>query len=190
MDIDIDIRPDFSALKLFQGNVVGASMVLNDDLVKHPVGVYFQRMAVDPISKLAAIPYKEAEEIGFFKIDFLHLNVLNHFESKEQMDELLEQEPDWKLLEEREIVEKLFQIADHFEIVYAVKPKSVLELSDILALIRPNKRKLLDKYLRNKTQIRKELYTRRDKTDMRKSHTIPYALLIVLQLHMIKMGKI
>ena len=80
----------------------------------------------------------------------------------------------------------MFHIGNHFDIVNKVKPKSVIELSDILALIRPGKKKLLDSYLESPEAVRPELFTKRINSDMRRSHTIPYALLIVLQLHLVK----
>lgn len=184
MDIDIDLKPDFNPDKIF--NVVHASIVENGELRKHPAGVYFQNIPIDPESGLSAIPYKEAEAIGFLKIDLLHLSLLNNFKSKKEMRRLLKKEPNWKLLEDENIVSQLFHIGNHFDIVSRVKPTSVLELSDILALIRPGKRPLLDDYLRSPADMREELYTKRINTDMRKAHTIPYALLIVLQLHLIE----
>lgn len=189
MDIDIDIRKDTKIFELFK-NLVPASRVENNELKSHAAGAYFQNMARDPTNNLAAIPYKEAEELGYFKIDFLHVNALDDFTSNQELRELAEKEPNWTLLEHKYIVSKLFHIADHFDVVYLVKPTSLLEISDILALIRPNKRKLLDKYLENKQAMRKELYTRRDKTDMRKSHTIPYAQIIVAQLNLIELGRL
>jgi DNA polymerase III alpha subunit len=154
------------------------------------VGVYFQNIAKDPLTSFAAIPYDQAQDQGYFKIDFLNIGVLSQFESKEQMNELLEKEPNWKLLEEREVVEKLWHLSNQFEIVYAVKPKSIVELADVVAMIRPNKSKLLNKYLHNKKDARKELYTIREGSDMKKSHAVAYALLIVIQLHLIAMGKL
>jgi DNA polymerase III alpha subunit len=183
MDIDIDLRPDFNPSDVF--DLVYASMNEDGKLRKHPAGVYFQQIPVDPETKLSAIPYKEAEDVGFLKIDLLHLNLLKEFKSKAQMRALLKQEPDWTLLESEKIVSGLFHIGKHFDIVEKVKPRSVQQLSDILALIRPGKIGLLEKYLENPEAIRPELYTKRINSDMRKSHTIPYSLLIVLQLHLI-----
>ena len=157
----------------------------NGILKKHPAGVYFQNIPIDKESGLSAIPYKESEAIGFLKIDLLHLNLLKEFKSKHQMRALLTQDPDWSLLENEEIVKTLFHIGNHFDVVSLVKPRSVEDLSDILALIRPGKRNLLDKYLKDKASIKSELYKKNINSDMRKSHTIPYALLIVLQLHLI-----
>lgn len=183
MDIDIDLRPDFVPSELF--TVVHASMVENGDLRKHPAGVYFQNVPVDKITGLSAIPYKETDDLGYMKIDFLHLNLLNEFKSKSQMRRLLKIDPDWELLENEEVVRELFHIGNHFDLVSKIKPTSVQQLSDILALIRPGKRNLLDEYLLSPETVRPELYTKRINSDMRKSHTIPYALLIVLQLHTI-----
>jgi hypothetical protein len=189
MDIDIDLRPDFIPTKLFN-TVTQASMIQNNILVKHPVGAYFQNIPVDPITKLAAIPYKEAEGEDYFKIDFLNNTALNPFTSKEEMNRLLDIDPDWTLLLDRDHVDKLWHLAGHFDIVYDIKPKSVLEIADAIAFIRPGKSKLMDKYLKNKKLTRPELYKTYDKSHMKKSHAVAYALLVVLQLHLIDMGKL
>jgi hypothetical protein len=181
MDIDIDLPTDFDPHKYFK--VVNASSIENDELKKHPVGVYFQNIPEDPITGLAAIPSKQAEHLGYVKVDMLHLSMLNNFKSKEEVRSLTEKEPNWKLLEDSENVSKLFQIGKHFDIVDKIRPKSVLELADVIAFIRPGKKILLDKYMRNRNLCRKELYTKRNIGDYRKSHAIAYALAIVIQLH-------
>lgn len=190
MDIDIDTPTTFHPKKVFGDNVTLASMVLNDKLTKHPCGVYFQHIPVDPITALSAIPHEHAENEGFFKIDFLHLQTLNLFESKKEIRELLKIDPDWEMLTDYEVVKKLFQMSKQYEVLCAIKPKNVEELADAVAIIRTNKIKLLDKYIKNKRSIRKELYTKREDKDLRKSHAIPYALIIVLQLHLIKLGRL
>jgi hypothetical protein len=184
MDIDIDVTSAFKPEKYF--NIVKASIVEKEELEQHIVGVYFQNMPKDPITGLAAIPYTEAEDEGFTKIDMIHLTLLNHFKSKDEMLKLMECEPKWDLLEDREFVSKLFHLSKQFEIVYKIKPRSVIELADVLCLIRPNKRLLVDKYTKNKEIVRKELYTKRDNSDLRKSHAVAYALLIVLQMNLIE----
>lgn len=186
MDIDIDLPTNFDPKKHF--DVINASMVESGKLKKHNAGVYFQSIPVDKVTGLSAIPYKESEDQGFIKIDMLHLSFLNNFNSKKEIKALLKKEPNWKLLKEIKAIEKLFHIGNHVDVVMRVKPKSISDLSDILALIRPSKRKLLDKYVRNKKTVLKELYTKRQPSDMRKSHTVPYAMIIVLQLHLIEAG--
>jgi len=70
MDIDIDFKTDFDPLDYFD-NAVRASQVNKGIISKHNAGVYFQKMAKDRISGFAAIPYKEAEDQGYFKVDCL-----------------------------------------------------------------------------------------------------------------------
>lgn len=188
MDIDIDFKTDFDPLEYFP-QAVRASMVEKDELKKHPAGAYLQNIPKDLITNLAAIPYKKAEELGYFKIDFLHISLLDVFESKQEIRALLKMEPDWFILEDRESVEKLFQIHRHYDIIMKIKPKSINELADAIALIRPGKRHLLDYYVNNKEKIREELYKKPEDIEkyyFKRSHSLAYALNIVLQLHLIK----
>jgi hypothetical protein len=190
LDIDIDLPTNFDPKKIFT-SVRVASMLKGSEFVKHPCGAYFQGIAVDPITGLAAIPHKEAQDLGFFKIDFLHLSVLDDFTTKEQIRKLMKYKPDWTLLNSQEVVEKLFHIKNHFDLVNRVKPTSVQELADIMALIRPGRRQLVDQYMMNKEAVRKkQLYERQahDEYSFKRSHAIAYAYNVVLQLHLIKKG--
>lgn len=188
-DIDIDFRTDFNPLDYFK-EAISASMIKNDDLVKHPAGTYFQSIPVDQQTGLAAIPYQQAEELGYFKIDFLHLSTLDYFTNKQQIRTLIKKEPDWLLLQNPSVVDKLFQVRKHYKLLAEVKPQSVQALSDVIALIRPSKRQLLKAYLKDPEKIRSFLYRQGedDKSAFRKSHSIAYALTIVLQLHLVKAG--
>lgn len=167
-------------------------MVKDNLLTKHPCGQYFQTMPKDDITGLAAIPYEEAEVLGYVKIDFLHLSILDHFTSKADVRELMHKEPDWSLLEVQENVEKLFQLHNHFSLVEQVKPSSVQELADCITLIRPGKRHLLKQYLENREQTRKlHLYAKTaDGYSFKRSHAISYAFTIILQLHLLEAGKL
>lgn len=189
MDIDIDLPTKFDPLDYFP-QVVRASMVDKGELKKHPAGVYFQHMAKDKVTNLAAIPYDQAEELGYFKFDFLHLSVLDYFENKDEIRALLKIEPDWNILQDEEQVQKLFQVHRHYNILKQTNPHSVQELADTIALIRPGKRHLLNAYNKNKHLVRTELYRREADGQyyFKKGHAISYALTIVLQLHLIKGG--
>lgn len=191
MDIDIDFKVDFDANKIFP-NAVQASMVKNNELVRHPCGQYFQHIAVDQVTGLAAIPYEEAEILGYFKIDFLHLSHLEPIQSKQEIRDLIKKEPNWDLLLDEQQVQKLFHINRHYDLLYRVRPSSVEELADCLALIRPSKKHLVNDYLRNKEYVRRHLYTKtdQDKYYFKKSHSLAYALTIVIQLHLIEQGRI
>lgn len=189
MDVDIDFRTDFVLQDYFPEAVI-ASRVQDGALKPHPVGAYFQQMPKDRLTGLAAIPYEQAEDLGYFKIDFLHLSLLDVFESKEEIRGLLKREPDWNLLQIPFVVSKLFQIHRHFELISKIKPQNVEELADCIALIRPGKRWLVDKYTtaKNREAVRSVLYQKPDdgRPYYKKPHSVAYALAIVLQLHLIK----
>ena len=165
-------------------------MLKDKKLTPHPCGVYFQKVPTDPLTELSAVPYEEAEELGCFKIDFLHLHVYDHFTSRDEMKEFLKHEPDWDLLKIPSVVEQLFQLSKHYDLIQQIKPRSILEIGDCLALIRPQKRFMLKAYLENPEKIRRELYKQEigGGYGFKKAHAICYALVIVLQLHLIKGG--
>lgn len=189
MDVDIDFPTSFDPLDIFK-TAIRASMIRDGKLSKHPAGAYLQRIPSDPITGFSAIPYQEAEDMGYLKIDFLHLGVLDVFESKAEIRALLKKEPDWSMLQSPGTVAKLFQVHRNHELLFKVKPTTVQELADCIALIRPGKRYLVDKYAQNRNQVRKILYIKSpdDKYVFKKSHAVAYALTIVLQLHLIEAG--
>ena len=186
-DVDIDLQTDFNPRKLFAWP--RASLVKNDDLAPHPCGVYPQRIPVDPLSGLAAVPYEPAENLGYIKLDFLHLSVYDHFKSRQEIDELLEIEPDWGLLTIPAEQKKLFQLSNHGDILSTVKPKNIEELADVLALIRPGKKQFVKLYNTQREATRRLLYAKDENGySFKKSHAIAYAMVIILQLHLISAG--
>lgn len=176
-------------------DTIQASRVDDGELKKHNVGWYFQTIPIDPVTNLAAIPYKEAEAYGFFKIDFLHINVYDHFNSKKEIRELVNKEPDWDLLLNEDHYTNLFQISRHYELVSRIKPRSIPELADCIAIIRPGARSLLDAYTNaddvDRKKMRVLIYeSTNDKFTFKKSHAHAYAMTVVLQLHVIKSSEI
>ena len=189
MDIDIDTPVSFRPEKYFPWT--RASLIKDEDIRPHTVGYYPQNIAVDDVTKLSAIPYEEAEQLGYLKIDFLHLGVYSHFKSRDEIDALLDIEPDWGLLLVPSEQKKLFQLAKHGDLLDIVKPKSLDDLADCNALIRPGKKQLLKLYLSQKEATRRILYAKDERGyTFKKSHAIAYAMVIVLQLHLISAGLI
>ena len=184
MDIDIDVKDNkelFSKL-----NVVRASLIKDNQLKPHVCGVYFQHISTDPITGYAAIPYEEAESLGYFKIDLLNLHVYSNFNNRDEIKALLEIEPDWDKLLNRNIVEQLFHINKHYDLIKRVKPKSILDLAECLALIRPQKMHLTNLYINDKQKALKYLWLQDDDGyAFKKAHAISYAMVIVLQLHLL-----
>lgn len=166
-------------------------MYKDGKFTSHTCGIYFQDVPTDPLTGLSAVPYDVAEELGYFKIDFLHLYVYDHFSSREEIRELMKLEPDWTLLEIPSVVAQLFQLGKHFDTISQVKPKSIIELADCISLIRPQKKFLMKYYLQNREKTRRDhLYNYEDGEGyaFKKAHAVAYAFVIVLQLHLIKAG--
>lgn len=190
MDIDIDTQIEFDPSILFP-ETIKASMIQEGKMKKHPAGVYFQNMPTDVVSGLAAIPYKEAEKESFFKVDFLHLGLLSEFRSKKEIRSLLKLEPDWSILLNSSNYNELFQISRHYETVSKIRPTSIEELADCIALIRPGKNNIRYEYIKASKEERKKmrslLYQKPQNGGyyFKKSHAHAYAMTVVLQMHII-----
>lgn len=181
-DIDIDFKDRNAALAILPH--IPASMLNHGNMVRHNTGVYFQAIPVDPRKNIATIPYEQAEEIGYFKVDFLNNNVYEHVQDNAHLERLLAMAPAWELLDDPDVVSMLAHIHSHFDIVNVIKPKSVEDLSVVLALIRPGKRHLLNK---PRADIDKEVWMQpSDGTYFfKKAHAVAYAVSIVVQLNQI-----
>ena len=190
MDIDIDISPKTKISKIFP-EWPRASLVKDEKLHPHPCGYYQQEMAKDDITGLAAIPHNFAEDIGYVKLDFLNLNFYQSFSSRQEIEELLKEDPDWGLLLLPSVQGKLFQLAKHGELLNEVRPRSIDEIADVMALIRPGKRILLGLYKKDRINTRKMLYFK-DETGFafKRAHSYAYAMVVVLQLHLVELGKL
>lgn len=190
MDLDIDTPTTFNPKSIFKG-WPRASLVKDEKLLPHPCGVYPQNIPTDSLTNLAAIPYDKAEEMGFLKIDFLHLSVYDKFKSREEIDKLINTEPDWSYLLLPSVQEKVFQLSKHGELLSSLKPSTIEELADTMALIRPGKKHLVGLYKKDKANTRKILYAK-DETgySFKKSHALAYAYVVVLQLHLYEVGKL
>ena len=90
--------------------------------------------------------------------------------------------------EHKEIVEQLFHIHNHFDIVNTLKPKSVEQLAAVLAIIRPAKRHLLKQ---NWDEINQNVWKKPEDNTyyFKKSHAIGYALAICVQMNLMSNGQ-
>lgn len=187
MDVDLDLQSDFKILEHFDA-VLASKVSKTNTLEKHPVGAYFQNIPVDKMTGFSAIPFKEAEEVGYLKIDFLHLSLLDVFETTEQVRKLSELDPNWDMLNDKKIVRRLFHISNHFRLINRIKPRNIEELADCLALRIPSKKHLIESYIINKESTRPELYRKLEIFSYKKSHAIAYATNVVLHMHLLNYG--
>ncbi len=184
-DIDIDIPTGLDISTIFP-EFTRASRVEKGSLVPHPCGGYFVTVPKDPVTGLCATPFGDAEGYGWTKVDFLHLSLLTNVQSHTELLQLANTEPDWTLLEDPNVVAGLFQLKNSYDFVKRMKPKSVDDLADVVAIIRPEKRHLLDGYTANKNRTRQVLYSIASdgSGSFKKAHAIAYALMIVVQLNL------
>ena len=182
-DIDIDFLDREVALGKFEHVI---SSIENEDGTarKHNSGVYCTSIPYNPITGLSTINYKEAEDRGYFKIDFLNVSAYNGVRDEKHLIELMETEPLWNLLEQNEFTDLLFHLNGHGAILQAMKPKSIEQLAAILAMIRPAKRHLVGKTW---MEVMKEVWTKPETDDyyFKKSHAVAYAHVIVVQMNLI-----
>jgi len=181
-DIDIDFVDRDQALTLFEH--IPASRLDNQRLVKHNTGVYLHAVPVDAVSGLCQIPYEQAEEEKYFKIDFLNVGIYKGVRDEEHLVQLMNQEPLWDLLLQDDFVNLLFHLNGHGDIIRKTRPISVEQLSAVLAMIRPAKRYLIGK---DWTTIMTEVWTKPETGDyyFKKSHATAYAVAIVVQMNLI-----
>ena len=181
-DIDIDFIDREQALKLFKHTV--ASRDDNGRLVKHNTGVYLHEVPVDAVTSLCSVPYEQAEEQEFFKIDFLNVGLYNGVRDEEHLKQLMETEPLWDLLLQDDFNNLLFHVNGHGSILREMQPTSIEQLAAVLAMIRPAKRHLIGK---DWLTVMKEVWTKPETNDyyFKKSHATAYAAAIVVQMNLI-----
>ena len=181
-DIDIDFSDRDRALKLFEHSI--ASRTEDESLVKHNTGVYFHDVPVDAMTNLCSVPYDQAEELGYFKIDFLNVSVYKDIKNENHLQRLMNQEPIWDLLLDDGFTSLLFHVNGHGDILRKTKPDSIEKLAMVLAMIRPSKKHLIGK---DWDTVRREVWNKPETSEyyFKKSHAIAYAMVVVVQMNLI-----
>lgn len=178
-DVDIDFPDRNKAAAVLDHTP--ASIIKNDHIEKHNTGVYFHFVPTDPITNLSSIDYQVAESNGWFKFDLLNVGIYEQVKNEQHLINLMNVELDWKLFESTEFVKNLIHLGNHSDLTVLVKPKSIENLSVLLALIRPGKRHLVDRCKRyGFNSISNEIWT--EPTDgtyfFKRSHSLGYAMLV------------
>jgi DNA polymerase III alpha subunit len=183
MDIDIDFSDRSKVLELIK-HIPAAIKTDNNEFKKHNTGVYCHDIPYNPLTGCASIDYKSAEQRGYFKIDFLNVSVYKGVRNAEHLEQLINTEPLWDLLEQKEFVDLLFHVNGHHDLLTAMKPKNLPQLAAVLAMIRPAKRHLIGK---GWDEVMETIWVKPDTDDyyFKKSHAHSYALLVCVQMNLI-----
>lgn len=175
-DIDLDVINRNDILNELPHVIVSRNE--NGIIKKHNTGVYVQNVPYDPLTNLSIDDYKSEK---YIKIDFLHFNVLSRFHSNNQINNLLEIEPNWELLKDKEFVENCIHIHKWYDLIKNMNVNSVDKLAMFLGIIRPGK-----EYLRNKNWETIENNVWKEEKHgylFKKSHAYGYALTIILYMN-------
>lgn len=183
-DIDIDVQSSFD--KRSYGKPIPIYDEERKRITGHPSGVLIgdDTPDLDPVSGLVPIDYKELDDLGFVKVDLLSNTAYDSYHSKAEIYSLLEREDEipWHKLRSKEYVDSLPHVRGNYLYVSELEPKSIEDLADLLALIRPGKSELIPRYIKEKEVVRKSLYKRPSNGQMffKKSQAIAYATMVCL----------
>jgi len=185
-DIDIDFADRDHALKHIK-HIPAAIKDSNGTFKKHNTGVYCTPIPYNPVNNLSNVDYKEAEDRGYFKLDFLNVSIYKDVRDEEHLKTLMETEPLWDLLEQDDFSSLLFHVNGHGSILRQMKPKSILQLAAVLAMIRPAKRHLIGE---SWTTVMETIWTKPEDGEyyFKKAHAVAYAMAVVVQMNLICEG--
>ena len=178
-DIDIDFADRNVVLSKIQHRVAKL-----DSGKKHNTGVYVTEIPHNPIDNLSTIEHKTAEDRGYFKLDFLNVSIYKDVKDNNHLQQLMEKEPEWQLLEHDDFTNLLFHVNGHGDILRNMQPKSVEQLAAVLAMIRPAKRHLIGQSWDTvMTQV--WLKPTNDEYYFKKAHAISYAMAVVVHMNLL-----
>ena len=104
-DLDIDMGQTTRDAILNKLHHIPASKINDKGINPHGVGIYFCNIPYDRLTGLASIDYKHAEEdLGYIKLDFLHNTVYDKFTSRQQILNIINNEPNWNLLYKKKLL--------------------------------------------------------------------------------------
>ena len=154
---------------------------------KHNTGVYCHSIPLNPLLGAASIDYKTAETRGYFKLDFLNVNIYKDVRDEGHLLKLINTEPIWELLLQDEFVDLLFHINGYGHVLRTMKPANIEQLAAILAILRPAKKHLIGK---DWDTVMKEVWIKPegDEYYFKKAHSISYSIAIVVQMNLICEG--
>jgi hypothetical protein len=181
-DIDIDFGDRDKLLSLIKHTP--ASMRNITPMRRHNTGVYITDIPYDPINNMSALHYEDAEKRGYFKLDLLNVHVYSQVRDEQHLIELM-YEPDWSKLNDREFVEKLIHLSNHYQSIQKMPEpiNSIPRLAMFLALIRPAKRHLIGQSWK---EVAKTIWDKEnDGYSFKKSHSLAYSMLVVVHMNLL-----
>ena len=181
-DIDIDIGDRDKLLSLIEHT--HAKMFTQNEIRRHNSGIYVTDIPYDPVTKMCALDYTEADNRGYFKLDLLNVHVYTQVKDETHLVELM-REPNWSKLNNKKFVEQLVHLGNHYNSLCKMPEpvNSIPRLAMFLAAIRPAKKHLIGEKW---SEISKTIWDKNEDTySFKKSHAIAYAQLVVVHMNLL-----
>ena len=179
-DIDIDFADRESVLKLIQHTPARQS-----NGRKHNSGVYITDIPRDPIAGCASIDYEDAEQRGYFKIDFLNMSVYQLIQDPAHYEKMLAATPPWaRLWQDGPWASQLAHVGNYTDLLKVMKPDSIPRMAAFISIIRPGKAHL-------QTRPWDEVFASVWNGDesqgytFKKAHALSYAMLVSLHMNLL-----
>lgn len=187
MDIDLDFADRDDILRLIPHT--RAKMWHVDKEIPHPSGIYPTHIPKDAFTNLSIYRYEKAEELGYFKIDFLNNSLYRYVKSPEHLNQLLEQEPEWQRLEDNNFVRNIVHIGAYHDIIMRLPlPINCIDhMAMFIAMLRPAKKHLLGKRW---DEVEKTIWNKEPSGlyGYKKAHAYAFAMSIVINMALVSSG--
>ena len=137
-DIDIDFADRSQLLELVRHTP--ARQIVQGQVRRHNSGVYVTDIPWDPVNRCAAIDYESAEQLGYFKIDFLNMSVYQLITSPEHYTTAVTTEPEWsRLWQDPDWAQQLAHVGNYTDLLKEMRPDSIPRMAAFISIIRPGK---------------------------------------------------
>ena len=179
-DIDIDFANREDILKLIQHTPARQS-----NGKKHNSGIYVTDIPRDPVNQCAAIDYEQAEQRGYFKLDFLNMSVYQLIRDPAHYEAMLTTTPPWeRLWTDHAWASQLVHVGNYTDLLRVMKPDSIPRMAAFISIIRPGKAHLQTCPW---TEVFASVWDGDESRGytFKKSHSISYAALVALHMNLL-----
>lgn len=182
-DIDIDFADRNSILGLISH--IPARQQVDNSVRKHNSGVYVTKIPYDPALNCASIDYEQAQDRGYFKIDFLNMSVYQLVRDPEHYEEMIKKAPPWhRLSSDPDWSSNLVHVGNYTDLLTSMKPSSIPQMAAFISIIRPGKAHLQNQPWNKVFESVWDGDTSKGYT-FKKSHAISYAQLVVFHMNLL-----
>jgi len=181
-DVDIDFADRKQILDIIRHTP--ARQENSGAVRKHNSGVFVTDIPIDPINNTSSIDYREAEQRGYFKIDFLNQSVYESIRDQAHYNCMMAKKTDWDLLLDKKFCERVVHIGNYADLVSEMRPDSIERMAAFIAIIRPGKAHLQRQPW---STVFASVWDGDDSRGFvfKKSHSISYARLVALHINLL-----